>query len=71
MNRTAVSSTQLSSIGYDEVTATLEVEFHKGGIYQYFGVSAETYRQLMTAESVGTYFNEMIRSGDRVYRRVR
>ena len=70
MERRAVDSAQLTSIAYDAVSETLEVEFRKGGIYQYFGVSIETHQQLLAAESIGTYFNAVIREGGFSYVRV-
>ncbi len=70
MQRVPVSSSQLTSIGYDPATLTLEVEFRKGGVYQYVGISAETHEQLMAAESIGTFFNTMIREGGFAYVRV-
>ncbi len=70
MQRVPVSSSQLTSIGYDPATLTLEVEFRKGGVYQYVGISAETHEQLMAAESIGTFFNTMIREGGFAYARV-
>jgi KTSC domain len=70
MDRTPVTSTQLASIGYDPATLTLEVEFRKGGVYQYIGVAAETHQQLMTAQSIGTFFNAVIREGGFAYVRV-
>jgi hypothetical protein len=70
IDRTAVDSRQLSSIGYDAATATLEVEFRKGGVYQYHGVPAEIYRQLIHAQSIGTYFNTFVREGGFTYARV-
>jgi hypothetical protein len=70
INRTPVDSTQLRSIGYDATTSTLEVEFRKGGVYQYYGVPAETYRQLMAAQSIGTYVNSALRKGGFAYARV-
>ena len=70
MQRTPVSSTQLTSVGYEAATFTLEVEFRKGGVYQYLGVSAEIHQQLMTAASIGTFFNTVIREGGFAYVRV-
>jgi hypothetical protein len=70
VERTPVSSTQLTSIGYDDASSTLEVEFRKGGVYRYFGVSAQTYRQLIAAQSIGTYFNDVIRDSGLRYRQV-
>jgi hypothetical protein len=70
MDRAPVTSTQLASIGYDPATFTLEVEFRKGGVYQYICVSTETHQQLMTAQYIGTFFNTVIREGGFAYVRV-
>lgn len=39
MKRIPVSSSNLASVGYDEISQALEIEFLHGGVYQYFGVS--------------------------------
>jgi KTSC domain len=70
MDRIPVDSMQLTSIGYDPARAVLEVEFRKGGIYQYFAVPADIHRQLMAAQSIGTFFNTVIREGGFAYVRV-
>jgi hypothetical protein len=62
MERTPVSSSNILSIGYDDVSETLEVEFKNGTIYHYFNVPALIGEQLMSAPSVGTYFNANIRN---------
>jgi len=69
MHRAEVSSSSLHSVGYDPRTSTLEIQFRRGGVYRYFGVSAGVYRELMSAESKGRYFARVIRSTYR-YRRV-
>jgi hypothetical protein len=61
MTREIVISTELRSIGYDRKTSVLEVEFQKGGVYRYFGVSEVTYAALMSADSKGRYFNRYIK----------
>jgi KTSC domain len=61
MNRTAVESSLLKSVGYDAESQTLEVELAPGRVYQYFDVPAEVYRDLMKAGSLGGYFNDEIR----------
>ena len=61
MKRVAVESSNLASIGYDEETKTLEIQFHSGGVYQYDDVEKEVYEALMSAESHGRYFMSMIR----------
>ena len=70
MKRIAVESSNLASIGYDEETKTLEIQFHSGGVYQYDDVEKEIYEELMSAESHGRYFMSMIR-GAYSYSRVR
>jgi hypothetical protein len=61
MQRKPVSSSNLSSVGYDEVSHILEIEFHSGGIYQYSGVPEGVYRQLMSASSHGSFFAQNIK----------
>lgn len=53
MEREPVSSTIVTSIGYDERSALLEVEFASGAIYRYFDVPERVYRDLIAAASVG------------------
>ncbi len=62
MNRTPVSSSNIASIGFDEATSVLEVEFLAGSIYQYFDVPLAYYEGLLTASSVGGYFNTNIKN---------
>lgn len=61
MIRRTVSSSNIASIGYDPNSSTLEIEFHAGGIYQYFKVPANIHRDFMSASSHGTYFHEYIK----------
>ena len=56
MKKTRVSSSNLASVGYDETSQTLEIEFLHGGVYQYFGVPRSEYEALMNAGSHGKYF---------------
>lgn len=68
MDRTPVASTNVSSVGYDPDTMTLEVEFRGGSIYQYFDVPESVYQELMAAPSVGTFLNQNIKNGYRYTR---
>ncbi len=61
MDRTPVSSSSIASIGYDEASRTLEVEFVSGSAYRYFGVPEQIHSELMAAPSKGGYFNAEIR----------
>lgn len=55
MDRQAVESSNVVSVGYDSTLGVLEVEFRNGGIYQYEEVAPETFSSLMEAESVGSF----------------
>lgn len=60
MNVVAVESSVLASIAYDDDSGILQLEFHSGKIYQYFGVPAAVCEGLLRASSKGEYFNEFI-----------
>lgn len=62
MNRDPVASTNLLSIGYDEATQTMEIEFANGSIYQYYNVGAPLFEQMMQASSKGQFLNVYIRN---------
>ncbi|MBL0559818.1 KTSC domain-containing protein [Aeromonas hydrophila] len=62
MDRTPVNSSNLASIGYDHTSLTLEIEFHNGGVYQYYDVPEDMYSALMNAGSIGSFFSFNIRN---------
>jgi len=62
MSRVDLQSTVLQTAAYHSQLALLELEFCSGAIYHYFGVPTQTYRELLTAESKGGYFNHHIRN---------
>ena len=62
MERIRVKSNNLRSIGYDEPTQILEIEFQQGGTYQYFGVSKKIYDNLIKALSHGEYYERFIKN---------
>ncbi|EPE9057451.1 KTSC domain-containing protein [Klebsiella aerogenes] len=62
MERKAVNSSNLASVGYDEPSQTLEIEFHHGGVYQYYDVPEHVYMELTNADSIGSYFSHNIRN---------
>ncbi|MGA0565639.1 KTSC domain-containing protein [Ancylobacter sp. VNQ12] len=62
MDRQLVASTNIASIGYDEPSETLEVEFSDGTVYQYYNVGAALFEQLMQATSKGQFLNAYIRN---------
>ena len=75
MQRTPVTSSQISSIGYDATTKTLEIEFKRfkpgfsGSVYQYADVPPEAHEGLIGSESIGIAFKSQIK-GIYEYKRV-
>jgi hypothetical protein len=70
MDRLPVSSSTLASVGYDLDTATLEVEFQNGAVYQVFGVPEEVFQGLLAAPSKGSYYYHHIRKAGYPYDRM-
>ena len=65
MNRQAVTSSNIASIGYDADSQTLEIEFLNGGVYQYFDVPQHIYDGIMSADSHGQYLAQNIKGAYR------
>jgi len=61
VERQPVKSRILRSVGYDDSTKILEIEFHTGLIYQYSGVPPKVFADLMHSEEIGKYFSEKVR----------
>jgi len=61
MERISVSSSNLVSVGYDEDSSTLEVEFNSG-TYQYYDVPLYVYEELISAGSVGSYLHQNVKN---------
>ena len=61
MLRQHVKSSNIKSVGYDELTQVLEIEFLTGDVYQYSKVPENTYVALMTAESIGSAVHKLLR----------
>jgi ATP-dependent DNA helicase RecG len=62
IKRTPVASANVASVGYDADKKVLEIEFHDGGIYQYFDVPKSVYEELITSPSTGSYFFHNVRN---------
>lgn len=61
MRREPVNSSNLRSVGYNPTSATLEIEFNSGGVYQYSGVPAHVHDSLLRSGSLGRFFASQIR----------
>jgi len=66
MTREPVSSNAVVSIGYDEDTNTLEVEYRHGHVYQYAHVSPDEHEALINAPSIGRALQTLRARGQRV-----
>lgn len=62
MDRSAVASSNISEIGYDPMSETLEVMFTNGSVYQYYNVSQNLFDQIMQAPSKGQFLNTYIKN---------
>jgi len=58
---TPVDSSNVAAIGYDESAEEIHVEFLNGRTYRYLGANPETYEELQSAPSVGSFINRMIK----------
>lgn len=62
MQRTSVSSSRISSIGWEK--DVMEVEFHDGAVYQYYGVTLAEYQNFLNAPSLGSALSKL----DKIHR---
>jgi hypothetical protein len=53
MPRIDLNSTSLHAVTYQDPCAVLELEFRSGAIYHYFGIPAQTFEELLRAQSKG------------------
>lgn len=51
----------IRSIGYDQNTSTLQIEFNSDAIWRYYDFNESEWLQFQNAESYGKYFNANIR----------
>ena len=61
MDLTPVKSSVLTAVGYARDTLTLRTELTSGAIYDYFAVPPWIHEALMSASSLGEYYNQHIR----------
>jgi KTSC domain len=56
-----VDSSVLAAVGYDGERRVLEARFCNGRVYHYFEVPAAELEKVLSATSVGAYFNRAIK----------
>ena len=65
----AVSSSNVAAVGYNEGTSTLGVTFLNGSTYYYSAVPITIYESLLLAPSVGSFLHHNVK-GAYAYERV-
>ena len=58
-----VVSSNIAGIGYDKEESRLCIQFQNGKCYEYAGVPAEAFVDLITAKSTGKAFHALIKNG--------
>lgn len=61
MKMTPVKSSNIESVGYDDITKRLDVKFKGGKTFCYADVTRDEHAQLMAADSVGKHFSAFIK----------
>jgi hypothetical protein len=62
LERQAVSSTNIKSVGYDPARRVLEIEFISGGVHEYEDVPPDLPPKMMASDSVGRFFHQHVRN---------
>lgn len=60
MERHPLESRAIASVGYDEASCMLEIEFSSGRIYEFSGVPKSAYDWLLRTSNKGSYVARMI-----------
>jgi KTSC domain len=61
IQRQAVVSSDIASIGYDAGSETLEIEFKATGVYRYFSVPKSVAEEFQRTPSPGKFFLQNIK----------
>lgn len=61
MQRQAVVSKSINSVGYDRSARIVEIEFADGAVYRFAPVPVYIYRELLDAPSKGVYVNTVLK----------
>ena len=56
-----VNSSAISEVSYDKETQILRIQFVRGAEYEYPSVPEQEFHNLVSAPSVGKYFNTNIK----------
>ncbi len=67
MKHIPVSSSQIASVAHDPDNSLLQIKFNSGSTYQYSGVPASLYEEMLKAPSIGTFFGKQIKARADLY----
>jgi hypothetical protein len=71
MPRELIDSSVIASMGYAAEQRILQLEFRSGDVYRYFDVPVEEYLAFRSADSKGTYLNQVFKLRGYRYIRIR
>ncbi|RBA24755.1 KTSC domain-containing protein [Herminiimonas fonticola] len=61
MDRRNIDSSMIRSIGHDDATSTLEIEFNNGQVWQYYDFPVTLWHEFDGTESHGKFFHAQIK----------
>lgn len=61
MERSNVSSSMIDTIGYEQETKELEIQFNSGNTVTYYDVPLTVYQEIMQSPSKGKFFHLFIK----------
>ncbi|MFB5148023.1 KTSC domain-containing protein [Burkholderia orbicola] len=61
MEMIPVRSSAIRAVGYDQSSMRMRILFTQGHSYDFCRVPADVYRGLMSAPSMGSYYNNVIK----------
>lgn len=67
IKRIRVNSSNITEIGYDELSRTMEIKFKHGGIYQYSPITPQAYISFLKSESKGKFFHQNIKENKLIH----
>jgi len=57
----AVDSSNIEAVGYDSEEREIYIRFLDGRTYAYGDTDESTFEELLSADSIGSYFNRVIK----------
>lgn len=71
MKMVPVVSSSIAGVGYDSTRERLCVQFQTGKCYEYAGVPEGQFVAIITAESHGKTFHELVKKGGYSYKEIK